>query len=180
MLAKQTPQTSTTNDGDGDGYSPRGYSLYRTLPSSQQLGIDEGDFDNVRSTGQQYQQQPSQRSLLPYMLPSSQQLEANEGAVDDFDAIFRSTGLPHQQQFCSISSSHPQQSSQGAVNPQISQTSPPSQQYRVNEMILVLMPLLPLHLINSSFLKELPILRILRHCLHFDKLEPEKASTILV
>ena len=135
-VSAEPPQTSTTNDENAsyqanrpNGYSPEDSSFSQTLPSSQQLGVNEGDVDNVRSTGPQYQQQLSQRTSLPQTLPSSQQLGANEGAVDDFGVNFRSTGPPYQQQF----RSHPQQFSQGTVNPPFSQTSPPFQQYRVNE-----------------------------------------------
>ena len=102
--------------GDGDGYSPPNSSLFQMLPSSQQHAVNEGDVDNVRSISPQYQQQLSQT------LSSSQQLGSNEGAVDNIGVnLLRSIGSPHPQQF-----------SQGTVNPPFSQTLPPSQQPRVN------------------------------------------------
>ena len=147
----QPPQTSTTNDhnasyaanrpfGDGNHYSPQNSSFSQTLPPSQQLGVNDGDSDsfgaNARSTGPQYQQQPSQgtgNSSFSQTLPSSQQPGTNEGAVDDFGVNFRSSGPPYQQQYRSVGSPHPQRFSQGAVNPPFSETSPPSQQLRANE-----------------------------------------------
>ena len=116
--AEQPPQTSTTNDRDGNGYP---------LQGSQQLGVNESHIDNGRFAGPQYQQ--SQRSQT---LPSAQQIEAYEGTVDDFGLNLRSSP-PYQQQFRSIGPHHPQQSSQGTVNPPFSQALPPSQQLRVNE-----------------------------------------------
>ena len=126
VLAEEPSQISTTNDdntnfqvnrpfSDGNDYSPQDSSFF----SSQQLGVNEGDVDNVRSTGPQYQPRPSQRTSYPQTLPSSQRHGAHEGAVDDIGINLQSTGPPY-----------PQQSSQG---PAFSQTLPPSQQLRANE-----------------------------------------------
>ena len=145
------PQMSTINDdsasyqanrpfGDGNSYSPQNSSFSQTSPSSQQLGVNESDVDNfganARSTGPQYQQQLSQRTVnssFSQTLPSSQQLGANEGAVDDVGVNYRYTGPPYQQQFPPNTSPHPQRFSEGALNPPFSQTSSPFQQLRFNE-----------------------------------------------
>ena len=150
-VEQQPPQMSTINDdsasyqanrsfGDGNGYSPQNSSFSQTSPSSQQFGVNESDVDNfganARTTGPQYQQQLSQRTVnssFSQTLPSSQQLGANESAVGDVGVNFRYTGPPYQQQFRPNGSPHPQRFSEGALNPPFSQTSSPSQQFRVNE-----------------------------------------------
>ena len=172
-------QQIRVNEGTSDNFGhnavrppaapPYEQHFSQTLPRSQQaqvnegavddVGVNEGDIDNVRSTGPQYQQQPSQRSQT---LPSSQQLGANEGAVDDFGVNTHSTDPPNQQRFSQGSSNssfspsqqnrvestsdnfghnvrpaaspyEQQQLSQGSVNSSLPQTSPPHQQPRVNE-----------------------------------------------
>jgi hypothetical protein len=135
-------------------------SFSQTLPSSRQLGANEGtvdDFGVNTHSSPPYQQRLSQgssNSSFSQTLPPSHQTRVNGGTSDNFGRIVRPAAPPYEQQYFqtlppsqqlrvnegdvidispSFHSPHRQRFSQESVNSSFSQTLPPSQQLRVNE-----------------------------------------------
>ena len=127
VSAEQPPQTSTTNDGDGNGYSHQNSSFFQRLPHTVNppfsetlppslLRINESNIGaSVPSTSSPYPQQFSHNPSFPQTLPPSQQLQ------DDLAANARFTAPPYQQRV-----------SQGTTNPSFSQTLPSSREPGTN------------------------------------------------